>query len=244
MQQNSPTSSFLNAVQSLAETEGLNEENRQVLRELLSEVGSTITVDPRQQTEANAKLLFCMTFLLFARVESQYGDGSHEKLSFEPTFQNHPHSQVCPLVNDHDTFGVTVGRHATTWEGVFYEVAHEMVHFLNPVASAHEKELATLEEGVAVKFAEAMYRELISAYTGRPPKISPVTTPDNRYNPAFRAASKIPDAILLEIRCRFGSFSAINDSAAFASLTSKYLEQDEIELLMAPFSYPAPGAFA
>ena len=130
---------------------------------------------------------------------------------------------------------------ATTWAGVFYEVAHEMVHFLNPVARAHEKQLATLEEGVAVKFAETTYRELISAYTGCPPQISPVTTPDSRYYPAFKAANKIPDDVLATVRDRFGSFSGVNDAETFGALTSKYLEQHEIELLTSPFFYPAPS---
>lgn len=182
-----------------------------------------------------------MTFLLLARVESLYGASSHEKLNFHPSFMGHPHSMVCPLKGDHDTFGVTVGAHATTWEAVFYELAHEMVHSLNPVVSAHEKKLAALEEGVAVKFAEGIYRELISTYTGRPPEISPVTMRESHYYLAFLATNKIPDAVLSEIRSHFGSFSAINYSAAFASLKSNYLTEDEIRLLMAPFSCPAPS---
>jgi len=241
MRRDTRTPSFVNAVLRLVETAGLREESRHAARERLSQVASAVTGDPRQQTDANAELLFCMTLLLFARVEHLYGDGSHEKLSFHPTFQNHPHSMVCPVADDHDTFGVTVGRHATTWEGVFYEVAHEMVHFLNPVASAHEKQLATLEEGVAVKFAETTYRELISAYTGNPPQISPVTTPDSRYYPAFKATNKIPDGVLAAVRARFVSFSGVNDVVAFGALTSEYLEQHEIELLMTPFFYPAPS---
>lgn len=107
---------------SLVETKGIEEQDRHALLQLLSQVKPAITADPCQWTEANEKLLACMTFLLLARVESLYGASSHQKLNFHPSFMGHPHSMVCPLKGDHDTFGVTVGAHATTWEAVFYEL--------------------------------------------------------------------------------------------------------------------------
>ncbi|MFT7773395.1 hypothetical protein [Roseateles sp.] len=242
MQQNSMTTHFVSAILSLVETQGMSEEDRKVIREQVMQAVPNITDNPRDKTEPNAQLLVCMAFLLFVRVESLYGSAGPAELHFHPIFWDHPSSRVGPMHGDHDTFGVAIGSFAMTWEDVFYELAHEMVHFLNPVASAHERKVATLDEGVAVKFAENTYREFISGYTSHRPQTSPLTMPDKRYFPAYLATVKIPDQVLAVVRNRFGSFSNINNIEAFGALTSDYLDQSEIALLASPFSYPTPAA--
>jgi len=220
----------------LAEAEGLGEENRRAVREHIGSIGPKISESPREQTYANAEFLYVLARLLFARAQILYGNGAHDELIFEPYFGSHA-SQVFPVSKEPLTFGVVIGAHAKTWEAVFYELAHEMLHFLNPVQNIREQPIATLEEGVAVKFAESVYSELVSAYTGRSPAVSPVAARAPQYYPAFSATKKLPDAVLATVRDHFGCFHTVNDPVAFASLVDKYLDPREIELLLTPFQY-------
>jgi hypothetical protein len=233
--------SLIDSLLALATASPMPSEVRRILMDDIRRSTLTVTGNPRQDTEGNFGLLHVICALLFNEVETLYGDGAYIKLHLHPSFQDAPSSQVVPLESDSETFGLVIGTHAVSWEDVFYEIAHEMVHMLNPVSLRRNNELATLEEGVAVKFAESAYAKWITSYTKRHPRWSPVVHSDERYAPAFHATNKIADALLKQVRAEFGSFWAVKDLVRFQAMTAGRISSLEASLLVAPFRYPPIG---
>jgi len=61
---------------------------------------------------------------------------------------------------------------------------------------------------------------------------------DDRYAPAFRATSKIPDALPKQVRAEFGSFWAVKDLVRFEAMTVGHISGLEAALPVTPLRYP------
>jgi hypothetical protein len=172
-------------------------------------------------------------------VQDLYGSGDDTELDPCPRFEPQPQSQIVPLMGDHGTVAIVLGEYVRSWEEVFYDICHESLHLLNPVINVKDSKVrvSSLEEGVAVKFAESMYEKYIKPYCGKTPLTSPVKSPNSQYFLVFNAAKKIPDDVLKEIRSVFGKFSNIDDSEKFKRLVSQYLNDEEIRILVQGFVY-------
>jgi hypothetical protein len=229
------TSPFIDSLLRMAETYSLgNDLARKVLCEGIQQSVAGMTDDPRQSSAGNTQLLHHICVLNLMKAEELYGDSELDKVYLFPFFQGLPRSMVRALIAPKDKFGLVVAQWADTWEQVFYEIAHESIHLLNPVIPDGRR-MATLDEGVAVRFAEENYIDWITPYSKRPPVISPVTQPDLFYCPAFLATKPIPNTALRAVREEFGSFWAVDDMQRFVSLTGAYVSDDQAELLTGPF---------
>jgi len=201
--------------------------------------GPGISLDPREDLEANRRILGATLMTLFARVESLYGEGVDLNRFPFPLYQGQQRSSVAPLREQPEVFAVVVRQTAFTWEAAFYEIAHEAVHFLEPIPNVANNPVATLDEAVAVQFAERMYAEHITAYTGMPPVDSPLRSyrPDNPYNRAFVAAKGLTDNTLHSLRDAFGAFSQAFDAPRMLGLAGDELTTEQANHLASPFNY-------
>jgi len=208
---------------------------------LLDREVQEITEDPRDF--GNTFAVNVAGILLLEMVERKFGATSldAEFMSTSPAFSTTPRSQVNVnmVTADHPTARYTIflGCRINTWHQFFYELAHESIHMLGP-ANTKEVEIATLDEGVAVKFAEDFYREYIFPSTGVPVPESPLSAPQSVYFKAYQAANKIPDVILFEIREKFNNFREVKNPL-FYEMTLNYLSRSEAELLCSAFDYKA-----
>ncbi|KPA98206.1 hypothetical protein [Pseudomonas asplenii] len=181
--------------------------------------------------------------MLLEMVQKKYGGSSlnPEVMSVFPAFSDVPRSQVNVnmITPEHPVARHTIflGCHINTWHQFFYELAHESIHMLGPV-NTNEVEVATLDEGVAVKFAEDFYREYIFPLTGVQVPQSPVNASQSVYFKAYQAANKIPDTVLFEIRKEFNNFREVKNPL-FYEMTQSYLSRSESELLCSAFDYKA-----
>jgi hypothetical protein len=207
----------------------------------LDEKEHTITTNPR--AAANAYAVSVSGILLFELAEKKYGKTSlaDEAMSIFPTFSSHYRSQVGVniVTVEHPTkrFSIYLGAHINTWEQFFYELAHESIHMLGP-ACTNEVSVATLDEGVAVKFAENFYQDYIFPVSGLPIPSTPLSAPHSVYFKAFYATDKIPDKTLVEIRKKFRNFHEVSNPV-FYDMTRDYLSKAEADLLCSAFDYSA-----
>ncbi|WP_272580946.1 hypothetical protein [Providencia sp. PROV266] len=139
------------------------------------------------------------------------------------------------------SYAVFVSNAATNWESVFYELCHECIHLLSPATGDLKNEVQRLDEGVAVKFAEAQYRKYITPYTYSHPTYSPLTSqPNGQYSTSYKYANKIPDEKLKEVRLAFGSFWSVTDKDKFMSIVGNYITEEEADYLLSKFDYNIP----
>lgn len=212
-------------------------EMRTKLRVQINSASPSLTLNPREQTEGNGKILNAMLALALGQAQQMYGVGDDTRLHPMPLFLDQPQSQIVPLKDDLGRVVLGLGTYARSWEEVFYDVCHESLHLLNPVINVRVNKVCALEEGCAVKFAEQMYKKYISPYCPKISPTSPVAATDTQYFLAYSAATKIPNEVLRRIKETFGTFSSIDDREKFAELTQKYLTKEEIEILIMPFLY-------
>jgi len=206
----------------------------------LAQYGTAITNDPRDATKANCELLRATLDTLFIQAQTLYGEGTAIKRHARPIYVDHPRSKVAPLVDSPDVFAVAVSRLFGSWEAAFYEIAHESIHLLGPVAIIESTPIATLDEGVAVRYAETMYREHITAYTDQPPTHSPLKGLygiDEPYFRSYQAVKDVTDATLHALRQSFGGFSVAFDPIRILEIACEELSVDQAEVLAAPFDY-------
>ena len=209
-----------------------------VLR-LLDNETPEITGDPR--AIENSYAVNVVGILLLEMVQNKFGDSSldPEAMSIAPAFSTIRRSQVSVnmITADHPTERHTIflGCHINTWHQFFYELAHESIHMLGP-ANTNEVKIATLDEGVAVKFAEDFYREYVFTLTNVPVPESPLNAPQSIYYKAYQAANKLPDLVLLEVRKKFNNFREVRNPL-FYEMTMNHLSISESELLCSAFDY-------
>ncbi|WP_122468951.1 hypothetical protein [Pseudomonas viridiflava] len=200
-----------------------------------------ISEDPR--TAENSYAVRVAGILLLEMAEKKFGKSSlnAESMSIFPAFSTTPRSQVGVniVTTDHPTARYTIflGCRINNWHQTFYELAHESIHMLGP-ANTKEVEIATLDEGVAVKFAEDFYREYIFPATGVAIPETPLNASQSVYFKAYQATNKIPDNVLSEIRAKFNNFREVKNPL-FHEMTLDYLSRSEAELLCSAFDYKA-----
>ena len=208
------------------------DEVKATLKKQIDSAAVDRTSDPRDRTEGNQNLLNAAMLVVYGTVQDLYGVGDETDLYPFPIFEAQPQSQIVPLIKDRGTVTIVLGENVRSWEDVFYDICHESLHLLNPAINV---KICALEEGVAVKFAEQMYEKCVIPYCDKMPRTSPANSYASEYYVAYSAAKKIPDDVLKEIRNVFGKFSKIDDAEKFGELVSEYLNDDEIERLVAPF---------
>lgn len=151
-------------------------------------------------------------------------------------------SKICERTDAQNTFKVLISSNCNTWEDVFYDLCHECLHLLNPTKDISKVDVQRLEEGVAVKFAEDMYRKYITPYCNITPINSPITSLDptarhSQYYKAHSITSKISDDKLREVRSAFGSFWSIKDKDKFMSIVGDCITNEEADYLLSKFDY-------
>ncbi|MEX9609616.1 hypothetical protein JI723_13870 [Providencia manganoxydans] len=151
-------------------------------------------------------------------------------------------SMVCKLLGHDNLYGVLISNACTSWESVFYELCHECIHLLSPATGNLKNEVQRLDEGVAVKFAEDMYRKYITPYCNITPINSPITSLDptarhSQYYKAHGITSKISDDKLREVRSAFGSFWSIKDKDKFMSIVGDCITNEDADYLLSKFDY-------
>lgn len=151
-------------------------------------------------------------------------------------------SRVSTLTKDANTFAIFISSMCVTWEDLFYDLCHECLHLLNPTKDISKVDVQRLEEGVAVKFAEDMYRKYITPYCNITPLNSPITSRDPRakhsqYYKAHSITSKIPGDKLREVRSEFSSFWSVKDKDKFMSIVGDSITNEEADYLLSKFDY-------
>jgi len=196
--------------------------------------------NPQEDPNA-AQVGYWLMGLLMIFAEDRYGDSLIEpkKIRWCPAFRDIPSSRVGVNVATNDypeiQYWIFLAHQVDSWHQYFYEIAHEIVHLLCPVDTNVEK-VAMLEEGVAVKFAENMYRDYVNPLSDFPVPISPLKSPASQYASAYLRASKIPDAVLKDVRLRCNGFHKV-ENPLFYSLVKDYVTTDDVYLLCEPFRY-------
>lgn len=227
---------------------GINPAALEQAQQILNNAPETLIQSPRQWDEhCNALREFILYFLL-ADLEKRYGEMADGERTFKVPFYTWQREEVgmsatgvvtfnddTELARDYD-YALCIGWRYDQWEQFFYQAALGAVFLLNP-RSARLGTLRTssLEAGVAVRYAEEMLDKYLP-YTGRALVDSPVGT-GNMFDRAYRAARKLPDNLLRQVREEFGSFGTITDPVRFADMTSDFLTPDEARLLSSDFRY-------
>ncbi|MBB5428289.1 hypothetical protein HDG40_006476 [Paraburkholderia sp. JPY158] len=231
-------SKFIDAIIEMIKTTNNSVPTKEQFAEELSRNGEHVSECPREERRENTRMLELVFLLTLELVEEKYGN-SNVQIFPTPQFRKDGKaSQIGTAGGDHTTFGVGIGADVTTWEQVFYELCHESVHLLNPVVNIETTSVSSMDEGVAVKFAEDLYARFITSYTGREPAISPTHAGvAHPYRVAFDIVRKIPDSVLKEIRAEFGAFSQVTDEIKLLKFASEYISEEEARVICLPFSY-------
>lgn len=195
-----------------------------------------LSSNPRDdKAEDNAKILYLITTCLSYEVENLYGKlGSTYDISTEPHFfSDQQRSQIFMIKKVY----IGIGTDAQTWEDVFYQISHEVLHLLNPCFNLKEEKVCRLEEAVAVKFAESMYRKYIHKDKYILNRFSPLNDDKSEYFQSYYRVQDIPNDILKNIRTEFGSFSQMDDFTKFYDLVKNYINTEDAEFLFDSFKY-------
>lgn len=203
------------------------------------------TKAPREKVEANMQALAFLQSCLISAAEQLYGPAGDHAIHYLPVFMDQ-----APYSSDRLNSGVFkdevsgkfligIGSGARTWADVIYEIAHECLHLLDPIADVRSTPVATIEEGVAVKYAEdILVAHMLPQGSVRPLGSLSVSL-DSHYAAAYRAARKIPDAELRKTRAHFGKFSAVSDTDEYRALVDAYIDDGQARMLAKPFVYLA-----
>lgn len=215
------------------------DESRANVKDLIQSSASDRTLNPRDKTDGNEKLLKATVFIALGTATDMYGVGDETKLYPIPFFERQPQSQIAPLMDDMSTVGIVLGECVRSWEEVFYDICHESLHLLDPIINVYDSnvKVSALEEGVAVKFAEDMYEQYVRPYCRKKPLTSPVSDINSQYFKAYSAAKKIPDVVLKDVRKVFGKFSKIDDVEKFKEMVGNFISDEDVKTLVDPFVY-------
>lgn len=223
-----------------------DKEELKLVIEKLDECNDNASLDFRHESYENFTLRNLTSGILLEVAESIFGECDNNftyPLFVDVRVENY-RSRIAPLIDEPQKAAISIGHNIFEWHNLFYEVCHESIHLLNPVWSNTNglpPKCAALEEGVAVKFAEEMFRIYMQKYWEYPSINSPIYSKvftNKAYVSAFLAANKIPNKVLKEIREEFGSFGRINNFARFRELTIMFLCENEIEYLFRDFNDP------
>lgn len=188
----------------------------------------------------NLWLRYVVLQLVIMSAEDLYGDRDTAfTIHPNPDLKSSPRSRIAPELNNHKNIIVCIGPYVSTWEDFFYEICHESIHLLNPVIDIENNPASSLDEGVAVKFAEAMYNKFIKPYHKYPANNSPLYgySRNNNYKKAYEIADKIPDEALFSIRKEFDAFTRIINNSKLKEMAGPYINDDEIRYISDNFKY-------
>lgn len=202
-----------------------------------------ILKNPSRDNHDDEYILRVLSFASFYVAKQTYGHSEtkirHEvQLGHEEPLDYLPmNSRVCPI-NESDEWMIYIGKRYDDWEQIFYEICHESVHLLNPAKHEDLVNVQRLDEGVAVKFAENMYKKYITPYTTKPPRFTPVRLdPLSQYTKSFNITNKIPNEVLKLVREKFGSFWSIKDKSGFIETIGDRLTDCETNYILDNFNY-------
>lgn len=192
----------------------------------------------------NRYVIHCISVLMLNLAEQKYGETSvgPDDIYMSPEFLDIPRSYVGRTQKTETMLQekhiICLGTLVTTWEQLFYELAHETVHLLGPT-DTNKNTVARIEEGVAVKFAEDFYKDFVYPSIKRYTYSSPLSTPLSVYYKAYKATSKIPDDILKSIRSNFTNFKDVKKEGLY-EISKSFISEEEAGYLSLPFDYKAP----
>lgn len=153
----------------------------------------------RPAAAQSASMVWTIQNELLARAEASFGSRNHTKRIYQPIFRSDG-PIVVNTPNFDGGFAALSPNAAGYWPTVVYELAHETVHLLDPIAGATN----WLEEGAAVLFAVAMSRSL----TPHPM----VPEPGSAFAEAAALVEELPqpvfDSVRL-VRLRAGRLSSV-----------------------------------
>jgi len=154
---------------------------------------------PTSVPEADPPGLWRLQQLLLEWAEQLIGQRDQSKKIYQPAFhENGPHIRNTPSL---DGAFVELGRGSKVyWPTVIFEMAHETVHLLNPVAGYTN----WLEEGVAVEFSIHAQQQF---------GLSSIQSPQSGpYHEALEMVRSLPDGTFksaYRIREASGSLSSV-----------------------------------
>lgn len=227
---------YIAAVRRLIHSTSMDAADREALLHELETHGHAVANPPDEPLPEVCAVLNATMLALLARAEQLYGHSQDEHPALVANRHGTEHPVVAPDCNDHRHYCALLNSLANTWEEAFYALAHEVVHLLNPVPTESDT-VATLEEGVAIAFAESVYAEYITPYTGRGAQRSPIRGEYSSYIAAYEAAALIPASTLLRIRKTFGSFAHAMDEATMLRVCGREITEKQARLLSSPFEF-------
>jgi len=209
-----------------------------------------VTQKPALRKFETARLLAVTLAALHETAVDRFGEGEHPfTLDPFPKYRRTKGapSQVLPCEPGSERLWVGINDEMNSWEGAFYELAHEAIHLLSPVIPplGANPTVATLDEGVAVHFAECMYDRYIRPYFAENPGTRPVGATygiNKQYSNAHAAASKLNDTALRNISDAFGGFPYALDSGRLHTLAAGAITDEEARILARPFDYLRLGS--
>ena len=111
----------------------------------------------RPDEDASGPALWAVQLRLMRIAEAFLGPRDSQRKLYQPAFHpNGPH--IRNTVNEDGAFAELSMNAAGYWPTVVFELAHETVHLLDPIAGS----TTWIEEGVAVEFSELMSEALTS----------------------------------------------------------------------------------
>ncbi len=242
--------SFKDALLSMYDDCG-NHQHSDIRNAIISD-GDIFDFPPTHESEPSRKMVMAIAFIAYSLVKKFYGESdtiyNYDVVlgSEHPQKDSPNNSRVAPVANnpnnpnnpDNPTWALYIGQLYVTWEQVFYEICHESVHLLNPAKNADLHKVQRLDEGVAVKFAEAMYKKYITPYTTKPPMFTPVRFAIlSQYTESFNITNKISDEALKLVREKFGSFWSVDDDSEFIKIIGDCLTDNEANYILEKFDY-------
>lgn len=155
--------------------------------------------DTRLPVDAPDALWALQNFLL-EQVEARLGERDKLKTICQPTFHNEPPQLFHTGAYD-GVFAKLSCNAKSYWPTAMYELAHETVHFLNPVIGGANY----LEEGLAVQFSV----EMSSTFT-----VHPLRPDDGLYRKAVDMVGELPGnryEVGKLCRSTFGSLDSVSE---------------------------------
>lgn len=234
---------FLSAVRIMIKDIEIRIDGIESIQDDFEKIVPNVTSDIRNQdNEANVDLKCMIAFILRELVIHIYGPP-------DPAFNYYYHvdlnvskwSKICPAMEDHTTVAICIGSYIKNWWDLVYDIAHETIHTLNPILDLNVP-FNSLEEGVAVKFAEDIFETYLKDYAPMQVACSSPTiaiNQSNNYLTAYNAAKKIPNEELKRVRALFGSFGDIDNFENFYGCIKSYVTDIEAQTLFKDFIDPA-----
>lgn len=195
-------------------------------------------LQPTQESSPSIDIMYLVQDALKSIARFRYGEFDGKKVFKRPIYCSDDPCSNSRIIAFHGELdvGIKIGPEFNTWERAFYQIAHEVIHLLNPVLAPTGTIISasSLDEGVAVKFAEEMYSKYIAEYKKLPFGDSPIGM-NTKYWSAYKVVAKIPDQVLRGIRSDAGGFPFASDSKTILAHAAEFISVDEAEFIVSNF---------